>query len=203
MKKKGKKKRISARPSGSGIMPSIRREIRHLLSSEEAKISARGLLTGTAALITIGITAESLAGHYNQHASYAPHASLAPHHSVDCGHDSIAVHQSASPHVSVAPHNDAVTPHTNTHASVNEAVTKGTFHNNVADGYGKHSANVGHNNNPNIHTNTSGHTNTAPHYHYWAHGSTAPHVNTGVHASYTPHYSQAPHHNMHHSNGSY
>ena len=171
---------------GSGLIPCVHREVRHLLSSEEAKISAGGLVKGAVAMLTIGIAVDALAGHYNQHASFAPHASLAPHHSVDCGHDNVAVHQDAYPHV-----------------SVNEAVTKGTFHNNVADGFGKHTANVSHNNNPNVHTNTSGHTNNAPHYHYWAHASTAPHVNVGHHGNYAPHYSRAPHHSMHNSNGSY
>ena len=180
----------------------IRRDVSLLLNSEEAKISARGIISGAVALTCLGIAAEAL-GHASWHNSAAPHVNYATHYNVDVGHTSAAPHSSVNPHVSVAPHNDFATPHTNTHANVNEAVTKGTFHNNVADGYGKHTANVAHNNNPNTHANTSGHTSNAPHYNYGAHANAAPHFNAGHHGSVAPHYSLTPHHSAHGSHGSH
>lgn len=180
----------------------IRRDISFLLNSEEAKISGRGIISGAVILASLGVAAEAL-GHASWHNSSAPHVNYAPHYNVGITHTSAAPHSDAYPHVSVAPHNDFATPHTNTHASVNEAVTKGTLHNNAADGYGKHTANVGHNNNPNTHANTSAHTSNAPHYNYWAHSSAVPHYNAGHHGSVAPHYSLTPHHSSHGSHGSH
>lgn len=200
---RGKKKRSDLlKKKNKSSTSEIRRDIAHLLNSEEAKISSRGLLTGAVVLGSLGLAADAL-GHASWHDSAAPHVNYAPHYNVGATHTSQAPHSDAYPHVSVAPHNDFATPHTNTHANVNEAVTKGTFHNNATDGYGKHSANVAHNNNPNTHANTSGHTNNAPHANYGAHSNAAPHFNAGHHGSAAPHYSLNPHHNAHGSHGSH
>lgn len=201
--REGHKKKPPSRKSKQKQSLEIRRDVSLLLNSEEAKISAKGIVSGAVVLASLGVAVDALSAHCNWHNSAAPHVNYAPHYNVDTGHTSAAPHSDAYPHVSVAPHNDFATPHTNTHASVNESVTKGTFHNNVADGYGKHSANVAHNNNPNTHANTSGHTSNAPHYNYGAHSSAAPHFNVGHHGSVAPHYSLTPHHSSHGSHGSH
>lgn len=197
MKKNGKEIVIKKKPVKDGVIPRLSKEISHLLSSEEAKVSPRGIVMGTVTLLTLGYTVDALAGHVNQHQNWAPHASYNPHHSVDCGHDSFGVHQNSAPHVNVSPHSSGTYPHTNTHASVNESVTKGTVTNSSADGFGKHTASLSHNNNPNTHTNTSGHNSAVPHFNYGTHSSTAPHVSVGHHVNYAPHHSGAPHLSLH------
>lgn len=205
MEKNQEKKILRKNNAGKKMLPSIRKEIGHLLMSEEAKISSRGILTGALSIIALGILADkAAASHWNTHDSLTPHVSYNPHYNAGVTHTNYGTpHVSSAPHVSSDPHASITALHTNTHASVNEAVTKGDAHNNATDGYGKHTASLSHNNNPNTPINTATHMNN-PHYSYNAHASTLdPHLNVGRHASHGSHADMYPHHNAHNSHGSH
>ena len=147
-------------------LPTIRRHIGKFLTSEEAKISAKGLVTSAVVMVSMGLAAETaLAAHtsghnnwphnshgnhsngpvYTGHANYAPHMSSATHESQALAHTSAAPqHSNTASHASVGlgvPHSNA---HTN--AALSELVTVGTLHNDATAGFGKHSAGTTHHN---------------------------------------------------------
>lgn len=198
------KKIIKKDSNGKGLFPSIKKEVKYLLTSEEAKISSKNIITGAVSMFALSILAEqAFASHCNWHDNLAPHHSFAPHYNYDATHTSITPHSSTAPHVSSAAHNNTNPLHNNTHANVNESVTKGEIYNSPTDGYGKHTASLGHNNNPNTHNNTSVHINNA-HIDTTTHSSAVMgHLNAGHHGSAAPHYNMAPHHNAHNSHGSH
>lgn len=189
--------------------PVIKRQMSKFLTSEEAKISTRGLMSGAVAVVSLGIMTENaLAGHtsnhnnypHNSHANhsngpcYTGHSNINPHMNTAASHDSAGLGHTnyAAQHSNTAAHaSDASlgVPHTSAHtnAALSEAVTKGALHNDATAGYGKHSAGTGHHNVP-IATRTlnaagTGHSSTTPH----ANATTVPAINKAHHASATPH----------------
>lgn len=189
-------------------LPMIRRHVAKFLTSEEAKISAKGLVTSAVVMVSLGIAAETaLAGHssahnnyphnshgnhsngpvYTGHANYSPHMSSATHESQALNHTSTAApqHSNTASHASVG----LGVPHTSQHtnAALNEPATVGALHNDATAGYGKHSAGTGHHN-VQIASNTlnaagGGHASTAPH----ASATSVPLLNVGHHGSAAPH----------------
>jgi hypothetical protein len=198
---KGKEKQIMG-------LPMIKRHVSKFLTSEEARISTKGLVTSAVVMASLGIMAETaLAGHtsnhanqphnshsnhsngavYTGHSSYAPHMSSATHESLGLNHTSAGpLHSNTANHASTAV---SGIPHTSVHtnAALSEAVTYGALHNSTAAGYGKHTAGTGHHNVPiasrTLNVSGAGHASTSPH----ASATSVPHLNVGHHGSAAPH----------------
>ncbi|MFH1540023.1 MAG: hypothetical protein ABIH66_13800 [bacterium] len=194
--------------SPKGKFPVIKRQMSKFLTCEEAKISTKGLVLGSVAVISLGIMAETaLAAHtdghnnwphnshsnhangpyYTGHTNYAPHMSTSTHESQALTHTNAAAqHSNTASHASDA---TLLIPHTSAHtnAALSEAVTKGALHNDATAGYGKHSAGTGHYNvgiaSRTLNAAGTGHSSTAPH----ASATTVPALNAAHHGSVSPH----------------
>lgn len=189
-------------------LPMIRQQISKFLTSEEAKISAKGLVTSAVVMVSLGIAAETAlaashsSGHnnwpHNSHSNhangpiYTGHANYQPHMNTSTHENQALLHtNAAAQHSNTASHASGglAVPHTNTHtnAALNEPATVGALHNDALAGYGKHSAGTAHHNVPmgsfTLNNPGGGHSSTAPH----ASAVTVPLLNVGHHGSVTPH----------------